>query len=107
MASENVFDLTEKDFDEYIKKGNVIVDFWAEWCGPCKMMGPHFAEAAKEMKGKVKFAKVDVDKEGDLAQRFQVMGIPTLIFFKNGEQVNRTSGAMHSEDIVSMADESF
>ena len=87
------FELTEAKFDEFISKGNVVVDFWAEWCGPCKILGPTVEELAKEMKGKVKFGKVDVDKEGDLAQRFEVLSIPTLIFFKDGEMVNKTAGA--------------
>lgn len=93
-------DLSKKSFNEFIKKGMVVIDFWAAWCGPCKITAPIFEEVAEEMKGKVKFGKVDVDVNSDLAQRFQVMSIPTIIFFKDGEQVERVVGALYKEDLV-------
>jgi len=105
--SKNTIDLNDENFDKEIEKGNWIIDFWAEWCGPCRMMAPHFEEAAKQLKEKVKFGKVDVENAQELAQRFMVMSIPTIIFFKNGEQVNRTSGAMPSDEIVAACNESF
>ena len=107
MASENITELSEKDFDKHISKGNWVIDFWAGWCGPCKMMAPHFAEAAKELKGKVNFGKIDVESETGLANRFQVMSIPTVIFFKDGEQVNRTVGAVPKDTLMSLSKESF
>ncbi len=91
-------ELTAQTFDDFIKEGTAVVDFWAPWCGPCKMMGPEF-EKASESKKDVSFAKVNVDEEGELAQRFQVMSIPTTILFKNKEQVDRKSGAMSAADI--------
>lgn len=100
MDKENITELTEKDFDKFIAKGKCVVDFWAAWCSPCLYMEPHFEAAAKELKGKVKFGKVDVDKEQGLASRFQVMSIPTTIFFRDKEQVNRTTGAMNKERII-------
>ena len=100
---ENTTDLTTKDFDSKIKKGNWAVDFWAEWCGPCKIIGPLFDAAAKEMHGKVNFAKVDVDKETELSERFEVMSIPTLIFFKNGEVVDIVNGVISKEEIIAKA----
>jgi len=100
MAGENVTDLTSKDFDKFVKEDKVVIDFWAPWCGPCKMMGPVFEEVAGEMKDKAKFGKVNVDEEGELAQRFQVMSIPTLIVFRDGEQVDRISGLASKEDLV-------
>lgn len=102
-----VVELKEENFDEFISKGNAVIDFWAEWCGPCKLLGPTVDEVAKEMKGKVKFGKVDVDKEGDLAQKFEVMSIPTLVFFKNGEVVNKMSGAMPKDELEDAIKDTF
>ena len=107
MTNKNIIELTDDNFDSHVKKGNLVVDFWASWCGPCRMMEPHFEEAAEELKGKVKFAKVNVEQNSDLANRFQVMSIPTIIYFKDGEQVNRVTGAMPSDEIVASAEESF
>ena len=104
---DNIFDLNSDNFDEYIKKGNVIVDFAASWCNPCVIMEPHLKEASKELRGRVKFGKVDVDSENELAMRFQVMSIPTTIFFKNGEQVNRHTGAMSKDLIIEKSEASF
>jgi len=105
--SEYTTTITDKNFDAIVPKGNWIIDFWAEWCGPCKMMAPQFEAAAKDLKGKVNFGKVDVDAEPELAGRFEIMSIPTLLFFKDGEQVNRYSGAMPKEEIELMIKESF
>ncbi|OIO81330.1 thioredoxin [Candidatus Pacearchaeota archaeon CG1_02_32_132] len=98
--------LNSKSFNEFIKKGNAIVDFYADWCGPCKIMAPHFEKASEQIKG-VKFGKVDVDGNQDLAQRFQVMSIPTTIFFKDGEQVDRHSGALSEDDIKKTIGKAF
>src|SRR3989344_6777705 len=97
---EAVAHLKYSEFDKFIENGEVVVDFWAPWCGPCQMMGPEFEKASREFKGKIKFAKVNVDEEQELAQRFQIRGIPTMILFKDKEQTKRVSGAMDSEDIV-------
>jgi len=105
--SENTEVLTGENFDSATSKGKWVIDFWAEWCGPCKMMAPQFEAAAKELKGKVGFGKVDVDKEQDLAGRFDVMTIPTLLFIKDGEQVNRFSGAIPKDELILMTKESF
>ena len=72
----------------------VVVDFWAEWCGPCKMFAPTFKSAAKELGGRVVFAKLDTESHPDAAQRHRIRSIPTLIVFKNGQEVDRQSGAM-------------
>jgi thioredoxin len=105
--ADNVTVLNEKNFEEFIVKGNSVVDFWASWCGPCKMMAPEFEKAAGEMNGKVKFGKLSVENSQELAERFQVMSIPTLIFFKDGKPVERNSGTMSSGEIVKKAEESF
>ena len=91
--------LDEKNFDDFIGKGDVIVDFYADWCGPCKILGPELEKASKEIKG-VKFGKVDVDRNQDLAGRFGVMSIPTLIFFKNGKQVDKSTGVLDKDEIL-------
>ena len=98
--------LDEKSFDDFISKGNCIVDFYADWCGPCKMMAPEFDKAAKEMKD-VKFGKVNVDGNQSIAQRFQVMGIPTVILFKDKEQVDRFSGVETASAMQDRAKKAF
>ncbi len=82
--------INAKNFNETIKEGLVLVDFYADWCGPCKMITPILKDVQEEMQDKVKIVKVDVDADGELAQRFDVMSIPTLILFKDGKPVNRT-----------------
>ncbi|MBS3065695.1 thioredoxin [Candidatus Pacearchaeota archaeon] len=95
-------EVTSENFDEFVSKGNSIAYFWAVWCGPCKMLGPVFEEVAKEMIEKVKFGKVDVDEQQDLANQMEIMSIPTMIFFKNGEQIGRNSGYMNKKEFSNM-----
>ena len=92
--------ISKKNFDEFVADGSVVVDFWAVWCGPCRIMAPIIDEVARELKGKVKFGKVNVDEEGELAERFEVMSIPTLIFFKKGRQVERITGAIEEDELM-------
>jgi len=91
--------VTKANFEEEVLKSNipVIVDFWATWCGPCKMLAPVISEIAEE--GNVKVAKINVDEEGELAIRFNVMSIPTVILFKGGEVVKTTVGYMSKEEL--------
>ena len=87
--------LTDATFDETIGAANeaVVVDFWAEWCGPCKMIAPILADIATEQAGKVTIAKLNVDENPDLAMRYNVMSIPTLLVFRDGELAKRLVGA--------------
>ena len=84
--------LTASDFDQTIASGTALVDFWAGWCGPCKMLAPVIEELAGEYSGKVTVGKVDVDAEGTLAMRYNVMSIPTVILFRDGSEVRRFVG---------------
>ena len=90
------FAVTDKEFEEQVLKADtpVLVDFWAEWCGPCKMIGPIVEELAVEYDGKFLFAKVDVDTNPDSAMQFGVRSIPTLIVFNKGQAVDQVIGAV-------------
>ena len=95
-----------KNFDELIQSSKpVLVDFYAEWCMPCKMMLPILLEVEEDMKDKAQFLKVDVDKEKELAKRFRILSVPTLIIFKNGEQLWRQSGVMQKKALTQLLKE--
>src|SRR4051794_2122975 len=95
MASEGIVTLSDSTFDESVGASSVpvVVDFWAEWCGPCKMIAPVLEDIAKEHDGKVTIAKLNVDENPDVTRRFDVMSIPTLIVFQDGEPKKRLVGA--------------
>ena len=92
---------TNTSFDELLQSEKlVIVDFWATWCGPCRMLSPLLDEVEEEMADKIEVVKVNVDDADEIAMRFRIMSIPTLLFFKNGEPVDRTVGAMPKSALV-------
>ena len=93
--------ITNDNFEDEVIKSTVpvLADFWADWCVPCKMIAPVLEEISEEYKGKIKIGKINVDDEGDLAMKFNVVSIPTLLLFKNGEVVNKQVGA-GSKDII-------
>lgn len=96
--------ITVDNFEEEVlgSKIPVLVDFWASWCGPCRMLGPVVAEIAEEMDGKIKVGKVNVDEEGELAARFGIMSIPTVMVFKNGEVTNTSVGFCSKEELLAL-----
>lgn len=95
-------EITDKNFEQEVLKSDlpVLVDFWAEWCGPCKVIAPVVKEIAEEMSGSLKVAKVNVDDAQELAGRYHIMSIPTLILFKDGEPVEQIVGAVGKDQIV-------
>jgi thioredoxin 1 len=97
---EKILTLTDKNFQQQTKNRLVLVDFWAEWCAPCRMMAPILNEVAAELDGKAFVGKVDVQKYQELATKFKVRGIPTLILFKDGKEVNRIVGVKTKEFLL-------
>lgn len=97
-------EITKKNFDELVlnSKLPVIIDFWAAWCGPCKMLGPVISEVAKEANGEYAVGKVNVDLEGELAQMFGVSSIPTVILFQGGKPVKKIIGYRPKKDILNL-----
>jgi len=98
--------LTDANFEEEIKKNKLtLVDFWAEWCAPCRMIAPILEELDKEYGGKAAICKVDVSQNRATSTKFKITAIPTMILFKDGQQVNSIIGAVSKEKIKSMIDE--
>jgi thioredoxin 2 len=94
--------LTDASFQQHIEKSDipVVVDFWADWCGPCKIMAPQFEQAAQELEPEVRLAKLDTEAAQGTAARFNIRSIPTLVLFRDGREVARQPGAMSAADIV-------
>jgi len=102
MASDNIVTLTTGNFDDETKKADspILVDFWAEWCGPCRIVAPVLEQIAADYKGKARIGKVNVDEHSALAARYGVQSIPTLLLFKQGKVVEQYIGAT-SKDVLS------
>jgi len=100
----NVFDLDDEIFDKKIKEGAALVDFWADWCMPCRFIGPIVEQLSEEYTGKINFYRLNVDKNREVASRFNILGIPTLIFFKDGNELDRIVGVQPMENIKEKLD---
>ena len=96
--------ITRENFENEVMKSDipVLIDFWAPWCGPCRMMGPIIEQMADEYEGKVKVGKVNVDEEGELSQEFGVMSIPTIVLVKDGKIVKQAVGARPKAEVEAM-----
>ena len=102
--SEKVINLTDLNFQNKIKAGTVLVDFWAAWCMPCKMMAPILNELAEEASGKVTIGKVNVDEQKATAAKFGIRSIPTMIIFQNGREVKRITGVKSKDYLLKALD---
>ena len=105
MASEKVKTFTDSNFDEEIKNGVTLVDFWAEWCGPCRRLAPAVDAIATEYDGRATVAKMNVDENPNVPGRFMIRGIPTLLIFKNGQLADQIVGLVPKEEITRKLDQ--
>ncbi|PNX49505.1 MAG: thioredoxin [Thermoplasmata archaeon M9B1D] len=100
-------EVTDADFDDAVKKyKTIVIDCWAPWCGPCRMVGPIIEELAKEMQGKIVFGKLNVDENPSVSMKHQIMSIPTMLIFKNGNLIDKLIGAM-PKDMLKQKLESY
>jgi thioredoxin 1 len=106
VSSDTIKHVTDASFEDDVVKagGPVLVDFWAEWCAPCKMIAPMLNEIADEYKGKVSIVKLNIDESPKTPQKFAVRGIPTLILFKNGQVEGQKVGALRKSDLAAFLD---
>lgn len=105
MAASNVIELTDADFDATVQNGTpILVDFWAEWCGPCRRIAPIVEELAQEYEGRLRVAKVNIDQHQQAANKFGIQSIPTLLIFKNGEPAKRITGAVPKDHLAEAID---
>ncbi|MGH9628835.1 MAG: thioredoxin [Bryobacteraceae bacterium] len=106
MAGDNTLEFTDSNFDKDVLTSDVpvLVDFWAEWCGPCRQMTPTVDAIAKEYNGKMKVGKVNVDHNSGTAARYNIRGIPTILLFKGGRVVEQRVGAVGKSDLQKMVD---
>ena len=106
MASANILELTTTNFDDETRKADapILVDFWAEWCGPCRMVAPILEQIATDYQGKARVGKVNVDEHSSLAARYGVQSIPTLLLFKQGKVVEQYIGATSKDTLSKLID---
>ena len=96
--------VTKQNFEQEVLNSPipVMVDFWADWCGPCKMIAPILSEIAEEYDGKIKVCKINVDDEGELSLKYRIVSIPTVLVFKDGELTNKSVGYVPKEDLIAL-----
>ena len=109
MAGKSIVELTGENFELEVEKSNVpvMVDFWAQWCGPCRTVAPIMEELAVEYEGRAKVAKVNVDDEVELSSKFRIMSIPTIMVFKNGQMAEKVIGARSKEELSALLDKNL